>query len=213
MLLESIGAIRIRTDVERKRLHGLQARDRSHSAIDAGLYDPADTSQTYQHMGALARQIAAAGYVAIVDAASLRRWQRDMFRDFSVEVGVPFAIVAVTASDATLRDRVAARSEGRKDASEADTSVLEHQQRTQEPPTADEQSSIVAIRSDAPPHDSQNVVAWQTLRARLASRPDRFHLCDAASCGIVRATCGNLRSHPATDRHFPPEAPPTIVST
>ncbi len=167
MLLESIGAIRIRTDVERKRLHGLQARDRSHSAIDAGLYTPADTRQTYQHMGALARQIAAAGYVAIVDAASLKRWQREMFRGLSVELGVPFAIVAVTASDATLRDRVAARSEGRKDPSEADPGVLEHQQRTQEPPAGDEQSSIVAIRSDVPPHDSQNVDAWQTLRARL----------------------------------------------
>jgi predicted kinase len=165
-LAEAIGGVRMRSDVERKRLHGLLARTHGRSAIDSGLYTSATTRQTYEHMYALARQIAAAGYVAIVDAASLKRWQRDMFRDLGSELGIPFVIVSVTASDATLRERVATRAAARKDASDADTEVLDHQQRTQEPLAVDEQPSIVTIESDAP-RDSQNAAAWQTLLDRL----------------------------------------------
>jgi uncharacterized protein len=165
-LVEAIGGVRIRSDVERKRLHGLLARTHGRSAIDSGLYTSAATKQTYEHMYALARQIAAAGYVAIVDAASVKRWQRDMFRDLGLELGIPFVIVSVTASDATLRARVATRAAAGKDASDADTDVLDHQQRTQDPFAVDEQPSIVTIKSDTP-RDSQNAVAWQTLLDRL----------------------------------------------
>jgi uncharacterized protein len=165
-LAETVGGVRIRSDVERKRLHGLLARTHRRSALDSGLYTAAATKQTYEHMYALAHQIAAAGYVAIVDAASLKRWQRDMFRDLSSELGVPFVIVSVTANDATLRDRVAARSENGTDASDAGTEVLEHQQRRQDPIAVDEQLSVVTIKSDRPP-DSQNAAAWQTLLDRL----------------------------------------------
>jgi aminoglycoside phosphotransferase family enzyme/predicted kinase len=166
-LLEAINGVRIRSDVERKRLHGLLARTHSRSAIDSGLYTSADTRRTYEHMYELARQIAAAGYVAIVDAASLKRWQRDMFRDLASELGVPFAIVVVTANDVTLRQRVAARAAAGHDASDADADVLDHQQRTQDPLAVDEQLSIVTIKSDAPAGDSQNAFAWQTLLGRL----------------------------------------------
>ncbi len=47
-LLEWIGAIRIRTDVERKRLHGLDARARSGSGLDEGLYAADATERTYR---------------------------------------------------------------------------------------------------------------------------------------------------------------------
>jgi predicted kinase len=122
-------------------------------------------------MYTLARQIAAAGYVAIVDAASLKRWQRDMFRDLGSELGIPFVIVSVTASDATLRQRVAARAAAGKDASDADTDVLDHQQHTQDPLAVDEQPSIVTIKSDTP-RDSQNAAAWQTLLDRFQISTD-----------------------------------------
>jgi predicted kinase len=166
-LVEAIGGVRIRSDVERKRLHGLLARTHSRSAIDSGLYTSAATKQTYEHMYALARQIAAAGYVAIVDAASLKRWQRDMFRDLGSELGVPFIIVSVTANDVTLRQRVAARAAAGNDASDADADVLDHQQRTQDPLAIDEQLSNVTIESAAPAGDSQNAFAWQALLGRL----------------------------------------------
>jgi uncharacterized protein len=170
-LVEATGGVRIRSDVERKRVHGLLAGTHGRSAIDSGLYASAATKQTYEHLYALARQIAAAGYVAIVDAASLKRWQRDMFRDLAAEPGVPFVIVSVTANDATLRQRVAARAAAGQDASDADTDVLDHQQRTQDPLAVDEQLSTVMIKSDAT-CDSQNALAWQTLLDRLQISTD-----------------------------------------
>ena len=56
------------------------------------------------------RGVAAAGGIAIVDGTFLRRWQRDLFRARAAELGLPFAIVAFTASEATLRARIAARA-------------------------------------------------------------------------------------------------------
>ncbi len=60
-LLELCGAIRIRTDVERKRLHGIDAAARSGSALDAGLYTADATERTYRRVLALAEAVAAAG--------------------------------------------------------------------------------------------------------------------------------------------------------
>ena len=46
-LLELIGVVRIRTDVERKRLHGLLAAARDRTGIEGGLYTPETTRDTY----------------------------------------------------------------------------------------------------------------------------------------------------------------------
>jgi aminoglycoside phosphotransferase family enzyme/predicted kinase len=166
-LLEDIGAIRIRTDVERKRLHEIDARGRSQSPVDAGLYTSAKTERTYQHVVALARQVTAAGHVVIVDAASLKRWQRDAFRNLAGELGVPFVIVSVSASGATLRQRVMARSGSGLDASDADTTVLNHQERTQEPIAEDEQPFVVTLASEEPRDSASVVSAWRDLFGRL----------------------------------------------
>ena len=87
-LLEAIGAIRIRTDVERKRLHGLDAQARSGSGLDEGLYTADATERTYRRALELAEGVAAAGGVAIVDGTFLKRWQRDLFRARAAELGV-----------------------------------------------------------------------------------------------------------------------------
>ena len=78
ILLERIAAIRIRTDVERKRLRGLGARDSSRSSIDRALYAPEVTRTTYDHLSRLARTIVESGFTALIDGTFLRRWQRDM---------------------------------------------------------------------------------------------------------------------------------------
>ena len=82
-LLEVLGAVRIRTDVERKRSHGYGARARSQGAIDRGLYTPEATEATYRRVCTLAGGVVAAGHVAIVDATFLKRWQRDLFRQLA----------------------------------------------------------------------------------------------------------------------------------
>jgi aminoglycoside phosphotransferase family enzyme/predicted kinase len=132
--------VRLRSDVERKRLHGL-APD---TASGGTIYSRAATLRTYACLGELAETAVGAGWSVIVDAAFLKRAERAAFRALAGRLGAPFAILAPQADTATLRQRVAAR---RGDASEADLSVLERQLDWMEPLAEDEQQCLV-LRHD-----------------------------------------------------------------
>ena len=49
-VVEAAGAIGVRSDVERKRLFGLGARQSSHDHVPGGIYDPAATQRTYSRL-------------------------------------------------------------------------------------------------------------------------------------------------------------------
>ena len=166
-LLELIGAVRIRTDVERKRLHGLGAEARSASPIGGGLYAPHATEETYQRVSALARHVADAGDVAIVDGTFLKRWQRDQLRHLASELDIPFVIVAFSANVATLGERIKERARLGRDASEADEAVLERQLATRESIGPDEQAVTVAYDADLPLDRARSPASWLTVLERL----------------------------------------------
>ena len=147
-LAEALGAVRLRSDVERKRLFGLAAEARSGSAPDAGLYAPGASERTYAHLAGLARDLLASGYPVIVDAAFLKRSWRDRFAELARGAGAAFAIAACTASPATLRARVTLRERSASDASEAGLCVLERQFATEEPLAADETAHVLAIDAE-----------------------------------------------------------------
>ena len=168
-LLEVLGAVRIRTDVERKRLHGLATRDRSPSGVDHGLYTADATAATYHHVCALVRGVAAAGHVAIVDATFLKRWQRDLFRKLAADLQVPFVIVTFSASESTLRERITRRAKEGHDASDADLAVLDHQLRVQEPLAPEERADVVAYDSEAPLERSHEATSWRAVGERIGT--------------------------------------------
>ena len=167
-LVESVGAVRVRTDVERKRLHGVRPAERSADRIDAGLYTPAATRRTYRRARMLATSVAKAGYVAIVDGAFLRRWQRRLVRELAAKLRMPFVVVAFVAKEATLRERIARRLHEGSDASDADFAVLEQQLRTQEPLTADELTDSVVFDADATPDHAHSPGPWRDVLDRLS---------------------------------------------
>ncbi len=166
-LLEALGAVRVRSDVERKRLHGLDARERDHRGIDRGLYTGTATDATYRRLATLTRDIVVAGYVAIVDAAFLKRAQRDLIRTLAAELRVAFVIVAFPASDATLRERVGRRAAAGSDASDADLAVLGYQLHTQEPLAPDEEQYVVWYDAEAPLQNARAPEAWRAVRERI----------------------------------------------
>jgi uncharacterized protein len=166
-LLERIGAIRLRTDVERKRRHGLRADEKSRSGLDSDLYAPNETRKTYQHLLDAAQRVVASGFPAIIDGAFLRRWQRDLFRDFAATLEVPFIILDVCADELTLRARVRKREAGGADASEAGVAVLEHQLRTQEPIGPDERAGVVVYDGALPLAHASRDDAWRAIIDRL----------------------------------------------
>jgi len=131
--------IRLRSDVERKRLYGLATHESSGSPLDGGIYTADAHVRTYARLAELAGLALSAGWSVVVDAAFLRRDERDMFRALAARHGAAFAILAPQASAAELARRVEARR-GSGDASEATREVLERQLAWLEPLDADEPS-------------------------------------------------------------------------
>ena len=147
-LLEALGAVRLRSDVERKRLHGLNALAHSGSGLDAGLYAPQAGERTYARLAELARAVLAARYPVIVDAAFLKRAQREDFAALARAAGANFLIADCAAPLATLRARVAARERAGGDASEAGLAVLEHQRSSAEPLAPEELAHTFPIDAE-----------------------------------------------------------------
>jgi uncharacterized protein len=143
-LVEAVGVLRVRSDVERKRLFGLAEGERSGSAVDVGIYTAEASRRTYERLAALARQVLAAGCPVLVDATFLKRAQRESFAALAAELGRPLVILDLQASEAELRERVARRLTEGADASEASLEVLERQLAGREPLTQREQARVIA---------------------------------------------------------------------
>ena len=172
-LLERIGAVRVRSDVERKRRAGLGALDRAgaHGAPDAGLYAADASRQTYDRLESVARSALDGGFPVIVDAAFLQRAARERFRRLAEGLGVPFAIVSFDAPEGELRARVAARETSGHDASDAGTAVLQHQLATAQPLQPDERLDAICIDASAGAAAGALEAAAVLLAARGARVP------------------------------------------
>ncbi len=144
-LMQTPGAIRLRSDVERKRLAGLDALAKSGSGVGENLYAADATRRTYEHLARLAGDVLDAGWPVIVDATFTARWQRNLLRETARVRVIEFRILDFPVPLATLRERIVERSHAGNDASEADLAVLQHQLDTEEPLAADEQADIVSI--------------------------------------------------------------------
>jgi len=160
-LAERVGAIRLRSDVERKRLHGMTALARSRSEPGGGIYTRTATAATYRRLGSLARAILEAGYPAIVDATFLKRTERETFRAIADACSVPFTILDFRVPLAALRERVAARSAKNSDASEAGLSVLERQIAVCDPFTPAEMRERLPVDGLAPAQQAISVRRWK----------------------------------------------------
>jgi aminoglycoside phosphotransferase family enzyme/predicted kinase len=135
-LSERVGGVRIRSDVERKRLFGLE----SSMASGGSIYSVDASAKTYARLEQCAQDGIAARVPVIIDAASLRRNERLRFRDLARELGAHFALIVCSAPIDVLRARVAARAAAGTDFSEADLGVLERQLAWYEAPGADEEA-------------------------------------------------------------------------
>ncbi|MGZ8255806.1 MAG: bifunctional aminoglycoside phosphotransferase/ATP-binding protein [Burkholderiaceae bacterium] len=144
-LAQRLGGIRVRSDVERKRLFGFAPQDRTAPTV----YSIEATARTYDRMAEVARVALLAGVPAVIDGAFLRRAERDRFRALARELDTRFTIVACEAPPDILRARVAARFTTGSDPSEADLNVLERQMGWQEPLSSYERGDCVHLDTRA----------------------------------------------------------------
>ena len=143
-LLEALGAVRLRSDVERKRLFGLAA-SASSAGVPGGIYTREAGQRTLTHLVDTSRSLLAAGFSVIVDATFIKGDWRQPFAELADSLAPPWFIAATSADPDTLRARVARRQALGGDASEADLTVLEAQLASVEPFTATEAAHVLTL--------------------------------------------------------------------
>lgn len=169
LALERLQAVRLRSDVERKRLFGLSPLADSHAQTGVDLYSREVTQQTYGRLGELARDLLQGGMSVIVDAAFVTRAERMIFEKLARELGVRFVIAAIQAGENTLRTRIIQRQTAANDASEADVGVLQKVKILYEHLLPAEQAHAVHFDNDGEGLGT-DAAAWDKLNL-LLSRP------------------------------------------
>lgn len=166
-LLEAGDWIRIRSDVERKRLAGMAPEERSDSPPGAGLYGDASTQATYARLLDLAREVLAAGYPVIVDATFLKRTQRASFLALARGLDIPLVILSAGAPQEVLEQRIRARLAQGRDPSEATPELLHAQLASQEPLGDEELEHAVVV-------DTSGALDVSGLNARVRGAFNRL---------------------------------------
>ncbi|HBN77824.1 MAG TPA: aminoglycoside phosphotransferase [Planctomycetaceae bacterium] len=134
-LAEFSGAIRIRSDVERKR----KSPDSYQNESAVRLYSQDQNNKTYTRLLELSQTILNSGYSVIVDATFLKEQYRVPFLNLVKDSKIPFAILSCTSSEAELRRRLEKRGLQRNSISDADGSVLTQQIASQDPLSSEEE--------------------------------------------------------------------------
>jgi uncharacterized protein len=141
-LLEALGAIRIRSDIERRRTR--------FETSEQDRYSEAARQRVYEHMERLAELVLGAGIATIADATFLSRAMRARFHRLAERLSVEFVILDFQAPPEILRERVARRQSVRSEASEADVAVLTSQLKSAEPLDADERDVAIIVDTMRP---------------------------------------------------------------
>ncbi len=135
-LAEQLGAIRIRSDVERLRLYNDKPDIR---------YSEKATRKTFEQMKHVAEEVISSGYTAVVDARFESAWQRDVFSNLAKTLDVPILIVHCYAPENILSSRIEDRARLKDDVSEATVEVLKQQFGTYEPLTDKEKAQTIEM--------------------------------------------------------------------
>jgi len=141
-------ALCLRSDLERKRLLGVAATARPSAAQQAHWYSQELTQQTYARLQHAAQHVLQAGCSVLIDAASLRRHERQALRALAAQQQVPFHLWECRAGSEQAQRRLAARQADNRDPSDADAAVRTLQQGFFEPLDASEQAGHRLLHND-----------------------------------------------------------------
>jgi aminoglycoside phosphotransferase family enzyme/predicted kinase len=148
ILISRLPAIRVRSDIERKRAYGFEETEHSGARVGKGIYDPHARRNIYETLAAAAEVSLRLGQNVIVDAAFLNCEDRQHFRTLAKRLNADFLIVDTCAEPDELRRRVQLRQRDAGDASEADANVLQYQFEHAEPLSSKELEWTVTVATD-----------------------------------------------------------------
>jgi hypothetical protein len=156
-------AVRIRSDVERKRLAGIDSAKPAPAAPRQGIYSSPFNHRTYARLADCAEHCLRAGLNVIVDAAFLDAADRAVFSSLAQQLHAGLLIVACQADPITLAGRILQRGREQADPSDASLAVLDDQLRHLQPFTAAEQPHVICV-------DTGQDAAIPELIASIVSR-------------------------------------------
>ncbi|WP_252274576.1 AAA family ATPase [Pseudomonas subflava] len=137
-LVEALGAIRVRSDVERKRLFGEQPQQTKE--VGDGIYNAEASAATYQRLHQLAAQALHAGFPVVLDATYLKREQRAAAWQVAESNGAPFLILDCQAPQEVIAAWLQQRQSEGRDPSDATLQVIQAQQAGRDELSEDEQA-------------------------------------------------------------------------
>jgi uncharacterized protein len=145
-----LGAVLLRSDVERRRLAGLPPQARSDSPPGSGLYTPEAGTAVYEHLAQCVQDVIGGGFTAIVDASFALQEDRQRMAALAHRLGARCWLVHCSAPYALLQQRIAQRQRKGEDASEADAAVLAWQQQRFEPIGAVPDMAVIEVDTADP---------------------------------------------------------------
>ena len=161
-LVEALGMVRLRSDVERKRLHGAQP-SAAEGELHGGIYSAEAGEATYRRLHELAETALNAGFSAVIDATYLKHEQRQAAWQVAESTGVPFLIIDCQAPEAVVEQWLAQRQAEGTDPSDATLEVVRAQQASREPLSDAEQLLTRHI-------DTHDATSLDTLVAAIRQR-------------------------------------------
>lgn len=174
------GGIRLRSDVERKRLAGLAAIERPADAgATAAVYSDEMSRRTYRRLAELAGTSLRSGWSVVIDAACLRRWQRTLLAEAAAAAAVDLVWLDLDVPAALASARVRRRLDQGRDPSDATERVVADQVAHRDPITAAEtagdgpgrpRTTVIRVGADQP----RDPAAVATILARLPGAPPRM---------------------------------------
>ncbi|MFC6670739.1 bifunctional aminoglycoside phosphotransferase/ATP-binding protein [Marinobacterium aestuariivivens] len=124
-LVERIDAIRIRSDIERKRLY----RELSLKGDKLEMYGQEMNIRTYHRLFETTRDMLRAGYTVVVDATFIRQRPRISYAELATSLKVPFRIISCHCEQKLIEARLKRRQAKGMDASDADVTVMRQQKK------------------------------------------------------------------------------------
>lgn len=148
LLMADLPAIRVRSDIERKRQLALAETDTTHSRPGSGAYTAHARTEIYEVMMEIIDSLIEARFNVIADASFLTRKYREMLAALAKRKDVALIWVDTSASNDELLRRLKFRKVVHDDASEAGPEVLEYQYKQADSLTSAELEHAVLVRTD-----------------------------------------------------------------
>lgn len=146
-LLEQCQMIRLRSDVERKRLKGMQPEEKTLNSKVAEVYGPQSSRETFEKLLELSRCLTYWGFAVVVDATFLQIHKIEPYLNLSLRLHLPFRVLDLQAPEPILRERIRSRNSRPGNVSDATENVLASQLKDYSPL---EGSYVVAVDTSLP---------------------------------------------------------------